>query len=80
MPKIAVAEGLAVACAVDDYLWRWQRPIPILMMHGFARNARFWHRWVPAIAESANSVPSWSSKSSRTLRLSGVSRQLAASS
>ena len=22
------------------------------MMHGFARNARFWNRWVPAVAES----------------------------
>jgi pimeloyl-ACP methyl ester carboxylesterase len=52
MPKIAVAEGLAVACAVDDYLWPWQRLIPVLMMHGFARNALFWNRWVPAIAET----------------------------
>jgi len=25
---------------------------PVLMMHGFARNATFWNRWVPAIAES----------------------------
>jgi pimeloyl-ACP methyl ester carboxylesterase len=24
----------------------------VLMMHGFARNAKFWNRWVPAIAES----------------------------
>ena len=24
----------------------------MLMMHGFARNATFWNRWVPAIAES----------------------------
>jgi pimeloyl-ACP methyl ester carboxylesterase len=52
MPKITIAEGLAVACTVDDYLWPWQRPVPVLMMHGFARNARFWNRWVPAIAET----------------------------
>src|SRR6185437_8493571 len=52
MPKIAVAEGLVLDCVVDDYLWPWQRPVPVLMMHGFARNARFWHRWVPAIAET----------------------------
>jgi len=25
---------------------------PVLMMHGFARNANFWNRWVPPIAES----------------------------
>jgi pimeloyl-ACP methyl ester carboxylesterase len=50
--SIAGAEGLALNCAVDDYLWPWQRPTPVVMMHGFARNARFWNRWVPAITES----------------------------
>ena len=52
MPMIPVADGLSVHCAIDDYLWPWQIPIPALMMHGFARNARFWHRWVPPVAES----------------------------
>jgi 3-oxoadipate enol-lactonase len=52
MPKITLAEGLSFYCAVDDYLWRWEAPTPVLMMHGFARNASFWNRWVPAIAES----------------------------
>src|SRR5260370_26376740 len=56
MPKIPLsipgAEGLALNCAVDDYLWPWQRPTPVLMMHGFARNARFWNRWVPSVADS----------------------------
>ncbi len=56
MPMIPLsipgAEGLALNCAVDDYLWPWQAPTPVVMMHGFARNARFWNRWVPAIAES----------------------------
>src|SRR5438270_600176 len=52
MPKIPVADGLALHCAVDDYLWPWQEPTPVVMLHGFARNARFWNRWVPAIAET----------------------------
>jgi 3-oxoadipate enol-lactonase len=52
MPKITLAEGLSLYCAVDDYLWRWEAPTPVLMMHGFARNASFWNRWVPTIAES----------------------------
>ena len=56
MPMIPLsipgAEGLALHCAVDDYLWPWQEATPVLMMHGFARNAGFWNRWVPAIAES----------------------------
>jgi pimeloyl-ACP methyl ester carboxylesterase len=52
MSKIHLAEGLSLHCAVDDYLWQWEAPTPVLMMHGFARNASFWNRWVPAIAES----------------------------
>lgn len=45
-------DGLSLHCAVDDYLWPWQSPIPVLMLHGFARNARFWNRWVPPVAET----------------------------
>ena len=52
MPMIPVADGLTLHCAVDDYLWPWQAPTPVLMMHGFARNAHFWDRWVPAIADT----------------------------
>jgi pimeloyl-ACP methyl ester carboxylesterase len=53
MPKIRLAEGLSLHCAVDDYLWPWETAAtPVLMMHGFARNASFWGRWVPAIAGS----------------------------
>src|SRR5580700_5351473 len=52
MPSISLDEGLSLHCAVDDYLWPWEAPTPVLMMHGFARNAAFWNRWVPAIAES----------------------------
>ena len=52
MPMIRLDDGVSVHCAVDDYLWPWDAPTPVLMMHGFARNANFWDRWVPAIAES----------------------------
>jgi 3-oxoadipate enol-lactonase len=52
MPPIRLDEGLSLHCAVDDYLWPWKAPTPVLMMHGFARNANFWNRWVPAIADS----------------------------
>jgi 3-oxoadipate enol-lactonase len=52
MPTIRVDGGLSLHCAVDDYLWPWEVRTPVLMMHGFARNATFWNRWVPAIAES----------------------------
>jgi 3-oxoadipate enol-lactonase len=52
MPTVRLDEGLSLHCAVDDYLWPWESPTPVLMMHGFARNATFWNRWVPPIAES----------------------------
>lgn len=52
MPTVRLDEGLSLHCAVDDYLWPWETPTPVLMMHGFARNATFWNRWVPPIAES----------------------------
>lgn len=52
MPRIVLQEGVSVHCAIDDYLWPWDDRTPVLMMHGFARNALFWNRWVPAIAET----------------------------
>lgn len=51
MPAFRLAEGLSLHCAVDDFLWPWDRPTPVVMLHGFARNAGFWDRWVPTIAE-----------------------------
>jgi len=52
MPTIRLSESTSLHCAVDDYLWPWEAPTPVLMMHGFARNANFWNRWVPSIADS----------------------------
>lgn len=52
MPQIPLDEGLSIHCVVDDFLWPWDRTAPVLMMHGFARNALFWNRWVPVIAET----------------------------
>src|SRR3954469_15106610 len=51
MARISLPERVAVHCTVDDFLWPWDDAAPVLMMHGFARNATFWNRWVPAIAE-----------------------------
>ena len=52
MPRVTLPEGVSVHCTVDDFLWPWDQQTPVLMMHGFARNALFWNRWVPAIAET----------------------------
>lgn len=52
MPQIPLPEGVSLHCTTDDFLWPWDQQTPVLMMHGFARNALFWNRWVPAIAET----------------------------
>ncbi len=52
MPRIPLTESVSIHCAVDDFLWPWDTTTPVLMMHGFARNALFWNRWVPAVAET----------------------------
>ncbi len=57
MPRIALPEAASVHCTVDDFLWPWDDSTPVLMMHGFARNATFWNRWVPAIAENTSGLP-----------------------
>jgi pimeloyl-ACP methyl ester carboxylesterase len=52
MPHIPFAGDISIHCDVDDFLWPWDTTAPVLMMHGFARNALFWNRWVPAVAET----------------------------
>jgi hypothetical protein len=44
IPRIALPEGASVHCIVDDFLWPWDCSTPVLMMHGFARNATFSRR------------------------------------
>ena len=52
LPRIPLPEGVSIHCIVDDFLWPWDSTTPVLMMHGFARNALFWNRWVPVAAET----------------------------
>src|SRR4051794_18865716 len=52
MPRIPLANGAALHCAVDDYLWTWDATRWVVMMHGFARTARSWNGGVPPIAET----------------------------
>jgi pimeloyl-ACP methyl ester carboxylesterase len=56
MPLVALADGTSLNCIVDDFLWPWQDGVPVFVVHGFARNAHFWDRWVPALAASDRRV------------------------
>src|SRR5260221_8817773 len=49
MPFLEVAPGVSLHCYVDDYLWPWVRPIPVVLEHGFSRHGLFWNPWVPAL-------------------------------
>jgi|SRR5436305_7199788 len=57
MPRIALPEGASIHCIVDDFLWPRDGSTPVLMMHGFARNATFWNRWVPDDRRSPPGLP-----------------------
>ena len=50
MARIAVAENFTLQCDVDDFLWPWDKADSVVMLHGFARNAGFWRRWIPTLA------------------------------
>lgn len=51
MARVTVEPGLGVNCEVTDYLWPWTKAVPVLMMHGFSRNASVWERWIPFVSE-----------------------------
>ena len=51
MARIAVEPGVELECEVDDFLWPWEQAVPVFMVPGFVRTARFWDRWVPTIAD-----------------------------
>lgn len=51
MARVSVEPRLQLECEVDDYQWPWTKSTPVLMLHGYARNASFWNRWIPAVAE-----------------------------
>lgn len=48
--RVPLSDGASLNCFVTDHLWPWEESTPVVMVHGFARNARFWERWVPALA------------------------------
>lgn len=50
MGAVELSDGTRVNCLVDDFLWPWAGAVPVFMVHGFARNGRFWDRWVPDVA------------------------------
>jgi pimeloyl-ACP methyl ester carboxylesterase len=52
MPRVAIDKGIELNCEIDDFLWPWTAAVPVLMVHGHARSARFWERWVPTLSDA----------------------------
>jgi 3-oxoadipate enol-lactonase len=49
MPLIDAGDGMQLYCAVDDFLWPWDRTMPVVLEHGFTRHGVFWNPWVPLL-------------------------------
>lgn len=50
MQEVEVEPGVRINCYVDDYLWPWDEQTPVVLQHGFARNALFWNPWIPMLS------------------------------
>lgn len=48
MPTIRVND-IDINYEITDFTDPWTKPETILLHHGFARNLRFWYRWVPLL-------------------------------
>lgn len=49
MPKARVGD-LVMHYQLDDFTDPWRESETVLLYHGYARNAKFWYAWVPALA------------------------------
>src|SRR5487761_532519 len=52
VPLVEVEPDVHLNCRVDDFLWPWDEQIPVVLQHGFARNAAFWNPWIPLLGAS----------------------------
>jgi 3-oxoadipate enol-lactonase len=50
--RIAVASGVEIYCAEDDYTDGWLKPDTVLMIHGIAEYGGIWRGWVPHLART----------------------------
>lgn len=50
MPHVTLPDGAQMFYRVDDFTDPWRDTETVVMMHGYCRNSRFWHAWVPVLA------------------------------
>jgi 3-oxoadipate enol-lactonase len=48
--RVAVAQGVEIYCAEDDFTDGWRKPDTVLMIHGIAEHGGIWRGWVPHLS------------------------------
>jgi 3-oxoadipate enol-lactonase len=50
MPFARLADGAELHYTEYCYAEPWTEPEPLVLVHGFCRNSRFWYAWIPVLA------------------------------
>jgi pimeloyl-ACP methyl ester carboxylesterase len=50
MKTVSVSTGATLAYDDYDFTAPWDSAPPVVLVHGFSKNRRFWHAWIPALA------------------------------
>jgi pimeloyl-ACP methyl ester carboxylesterase len=50
MEKVALPGGVTLAYDVFDFTDPWRKPEPLVFVHGFSKNRKFWYEWLPQFA------------------------------
>lgn len=50
MPSLTLSDGGTIAYDDYDFTEPWKHAAPVVLVHGFSKNRRFWYEWIPALA------------------------------
>ena len=50
MENVTLPDGAHLAYDVYDFTPPWKEAEPIVLVHGFSKNRKFWYGWIPALA------------------------------
>lgn len=50
MATVTPDDGTRLSYDVDDFTDPWRAAEPVVLVHGFGKNRKFWYPWVPALA------------------------------
>jgi pimeloyl-ACP methyl ester carboxylesterase len=50
LPSLTLPDGGTIVYDDDDFSEPWRAAPPVVLVHGFSKNRRFWFEWIPALA------------------------------